>query len=60
MGQAEFNPSRLTLARKRRGMTITKLASKIGVELRSISGYEKDEFGPESDNLERLDAGLPS
>jgi Zn-dependent peptidase ImmA (M78 family)/DNA-binding XRE family transcriptional regulator len=54
MSPAEFNPSRLTLARKRRGMTMTKLASKIGVELRSISGYEKGEFGPENDNLERL------
>src|SRR5260364_66791 len=42
-----FNPSRLTLARKRRGLTMLKLASLIGVESRSISAYEKDEFRPE-------------
>jgi Zn-dependent peptidase ImmA (M78 family)/DNA-binding XRE family transcriptional regulator len=52
--EPEFNPSRLTLARKRRGMTMTKLAFKIGVELRSISGYEKGEYRPEEDKVEKL------
>jgi Zn-dependent peptidase ImmA (M78 family)/DNA-binding XRE family transcriptional regulator len=50
----EFNPSRLTLARKRRGMTMTKLASKVGVELRSVSAYEKGEYRPEDENVDRL------
>src|ERR1700722_15291970 len=53
-GFLEFNPSRLTLARKRRGMTKTKLASKIGVELRSMSAYENGEFRPEDENVDRL------
>ena len=42
-----FNPSRLTLARKRRGLTMTRLAELIGVEPRSISAYEKGEFTPD-------------
>lgn len=58
MGEVPFNPSRLRLARKRRGMTMTKLASKIGVELRSISGYENSEFGPDEQNVQRLASTL--
>ncbi|MFT7776013.1 helix-turn-helix domain-containing protein [Roseateles sp.] len=46
-----FNPSRLTLARKRRGLTMTKLAAQVGLELRSISAYEKGEFKPEAERL---------
>jgi Zn-dependent peptidase ImmA (M78 family)/DNA-binding XRE family transcriptional regulator len=42
-----FNPSRLTLARKRRGLTMTRLAELIGVEPRSISAYESGEFTPD-------------
>ena len=48
----EFNPARLTLARKRRGMTKTKLASAIGpVDLRSVSAYESGEFSPDEERL---------
>jgi len=54
MAEAQFNPSRLTLARKRRGMTMTALAKEIGVDLRSVSGYEKGEFRPEPDRVEQL------
>ena len=47
-----FNPARLTLARKRRGMTKTKLASAIGpVDLRSVTAYESGEFSPDGDRL---------
>ena len=49
-----FNQTRLTLARKRRGLSMTKLAAAIGVEPRSVSAYEKGEFGPETDRLEKL------
>jgi len=49
-----FNPSRLTLARKRRGLTMTKLAALVGVEPRSISAYEKGEFGLEDGRLAKL------
>lgn len=49
-----FNPSRLTLARKCRGFTKTKLAELVGVELRSISAYESGEFTPEEDRIREL------
>lgn len=53
-----FNPTRLTLARKRRGLMMTALAKLINVEPRSISAYEKGEFGPEPDKLEKIAAVL--
>jgi Zn-dependent peptidase ImmA (M78 family)/DNA-binding XRE family transcriptional regulator len=49
-----FNPSRLTWARRRRGLTKTKLAAALGVELRSVSAYETGEFAPETDKLGRI------
>jgi Zn-dependent peptidase ImmA (M78 family)/DNA-binding XRE family transcriptional regulator len=49
-----FNPSRLTWARRRRGLTKTKLAASINVELRSVSAYETGEFAPEADKLGRM------
>jgi len=49
-----FNPARLTLARKRRGLTMTKLAAAIGVEPRSVSAYEKGEFSPDANRLIKL------
>lgn len=39
---AKFNPSRLKLARTRRGLTMTALAKKAGLSLRMIVDYEKD------------------
>lgn len=53
-----FNPSRLTLARKRRGLTMIKLAAAVGVEPRSVSAYEKGEFGPDDNRMARLAAVL--
>lgn len=50
----EFNSKRLTLARRRRGLTKTKLASLLGVEVRSITAYENDEFRPEPERLQKL------
>lgn len=58
MKEKGFNPSRLTLARKRRGLTMTKLAALIGVELRSVSAYEKGEFRPEDYKLHKLAQAL--
>lgn len=49
-----FNPSRLTLARKRRGLTMTRLAELIGVEPRSVSAYENGEFTPDPERREQL------
>jgi Zn-dependent peptidase ImmA (M78 family)/DNA-binding XRE family transcriptional regulator len=50
----EFNPRRLTLARRRRGLTKTKLAQALGVEVRSITAYETDEFRPDKARLAEL------
>ena len=55
---AVFNPSRLTLARRRRGLTMTKLAALVGVELRSVSAYENGEFGPDSERLTAISQAL--
>jgi Zn-dependent peptidase ImmA (M78 family)/DNA-binding XRE family transcriptional regulator len=49
-----FNPNRLTVARKRRGYTMTRLAQLLGIELRSVSAYEKGEFTPSSGTLENI------
>jgi Zn-dependent peptidase ImmA (M78 family)/DNA-binding XRE family transcriptional regulator len=57
-GPAAFNPSRLTLARRRRGLTMTHLAARIGVELRSVSAYERGEFSPDPDKREQLARAL--
>src|SRR5712691_5657173 len=54
----QFNPSRLTLARKRRGLTMTRLAELIGVEPRSISAYENGEFTPDPERREQLAKAL--
>ena len=58
MSTHEFNPKRLTLARRRRGLTKTKLASMIGVEVRSITGYESGEYKPDHDRFLQLAAEL--
>nr|EHP5272001.1 helix-turn-helix transcriptional regulator [Escherichia coli] len=39
---AKFNPSRLKLARIRRGLTMTALAKKAGISDRMVVEYEKD------------------
>ena len=49
-----FNPSRLRLARQRRGLNKTGVAKRLGVDLRSITAYERGQFPPSNENLERL------
>jgi Zn-dependent peptidase ImmA (M78 family)/DNA-binding XRE family transcriptional regulator len=53
-----FNPTRLTFARKRRGFTMTRLADEVGVEMRSISGFEKLEYKPSEDTVQRIAKAL--
>jgi Zn-dependent peptidase ImmA (M78 family)/DNA-binding XRE family transcriptional regulator len=55
---ANFNPSRLTFARNRRGYKKADLAKKIGVTPRSITGYESGEFPPELERLEQIAGAL--
>lgn len=47
----DFNPARLSFARRRRGWTKTALAKAMRVEMRSVSAYESGEFRPEDDRL---------
>lgn len=46
-----FNPTRLTLARKRRGLTKSELAKAIGVDLRAVSAFEAGEYPPAEQTL---------
>lgn len=53
-----FTPSRLTFARKRRGFTMTRLAEAIGVDIRSVSGFEKKEFNPSEETIQKIATAL--
>ena len=53
-----LTPSRLTLARKRRGLTLVQLASAIEVSVRSLSAYENGRQQPNQATLQRLAAAL--
>src|SRR4051812_8508611 len=57
-GDGRFNPSRLTLARKRRGFSKTLLAERVGVDRRSIAGYESNEFLPSEQTMKELQSVL--
>src|SRR6266511_4151153 len=46
--------SRLTLARKRRGMTLVRLSQLAGVSTRTLSAYENNEGQPSPETLSRL------
>lgn len=58
MRDQEFNSKRLTLARQRRGLTKTKLANLLGVEVRSVTGYENNEYKPDRERLIQLSEKL--
>jgi Zn-dependent peptidase ImmA (M78 family) len=49
-----FNATRLTLARRRRGMTKADLVEASGVSMRSITGYEAGDHQPTEENLRAL------
>lgn len=53
-----FNPSRLTFARTRRGFTKARLAKELGLQVRSIQGYELSEYTPEPEKLAAISALL--
>lgn len=54
----EFNPSRLDVARRRRGLTKSGLARKAGITTRALSNYERQERTPSDDIVERLAAAV--
>lgn len=53
-----FNPENLRLARKKRGITKSKLAQSVGVDVRSVSAWESGDTTPSEDNLSLLSVKL--
>ncbi|WP_242884906.1 XRE family transcriptional regulator [Actinomadura litoris] len=53
-----LTPSRLALARKRKGLTLTRLAKLSGVSSRSLSDYENGRTTPTPQTVEALAAAL--
>ncbi len=53
-----FNPTRLSLARRRRGLTKTALAQAVGVTTRTVIGYEKGEYEPTPEMLATISSEL--
>jgi Zn-dependent peptidase ImmA (M78 family)/DNA-binding XRE family transcriptional regulator len=53
-----LTPSRLALARKRRGLTLVQLAGTVQISARSLSGYENGAQEPSQRTLRRLAAAL--
>lgn len=49
-----LNPSRIEFARIRRKWTKAKLATELGVDVRSVQGYEAGEYTPEVDRLQLI------
>ena len=49
-----LNPARIEFARTRRRWTKTRLAEALGVQSRSIQGYESGEYSPEPERLEQI------
>lgn len=49
-----FNPSRLSLARRRRGLTKVRLAELTNLTVRSISGFENGDMAPSEKTLADL------
>ena len=55
---AVLTPSRMVIARKRRGLTLTQLAGLTGLSTRSISLYENGHQEPSADTLRQLAGAL--
>lgn len=53
-----FTPSRLTLARKRRGLSKKQLAEVVGLQWRSISAFENGEYPPSDETLSKIASRL--
>jgi len=49
-----FNPSRLTIARQRAGLTKKELALRVGVEPRAVSGFEAGQYMPTDEKVARI------
>ncbi|MEU0443583.1 XRE family transcriptional regulator [Streptomyces sp. NPDC006186] len=51
-------PSRITLARKRRGLTLAELSQRAGVSLQSLSNYETGRTSPRPPTVRRIAESL--
>ncbi|MFI2208674.1 helix-turn-helix domain-containing protein [Streptomyces sp. NPDC020141] len=51
-------PSRIALARKRRGVTLAELSERTGVSLQSLSNYETGRTAPRATTLSKLASAL--
>ncbi|MET7605145.1 XRE family transcriptional regulator [Streptomyces avermitilis] len=51
-------PSRITLARKRRGLTLAELSDRAEVSLQSLSNYETGRTAPRPDTLAKIASAL--
>lgn len=49
-----FNPRRLTLARKRMGLTKVEFSARAGLALRSLAAYELGEYEPPQDAIAKI------
>ena len=49
-----FNPTRLAVARKRRGLTKIEFARRMGVALRSFKAYELGEYPPSDEAISQI------
>lgn len=56
-----FRASRMHLARKRRGLSKTEFANKIGVDIRVFSAYDSDTYHPKEETVRRMEfvTGFP-
>src|SRR5882724_3141272 len=57
-----FNSKRLTLVRKRMGLTKAELAARLEFDPRSVTAYEAEEFSPGADVIDRISyvSGYPA
>ncbi|MFF9795675.1 helix-turn-helix domain-containing protein [Streptomyces bacillaris] len=51
-------PSRIALARRRRGLTLAELSARAGVSLQSLSNYETGRTSPRPDTVDKIASAL--
>lgn len=52
--QSKINPSRLSFARRHNGLSMKQLAELVGVQSRSVSGFEKGEYEPSAQTFLKI------
>lgn len=52
--RSRFNPSRLDVARRRRALTQTEFAERVGIDRRTLFGYDAGQFLPSDRVLDRI------